>query len=40
MEEKAEPILAALKGEYLFIDNELQAGIQPLGLLSILGFKK
>lgn len=36
MKSNATPILEALKGKYLFIDNELQAGIKQLGLFSIL----
>jgi len=36
LKSEATPILAALKGKYLFIDNELQAGIKQLGLFNIL----
>lgn len=36
MKSNATPILDGLKGKYLFIDNELQAGIKQLGLFSIL----
>lgn len=36
MKTNATPILDALKGKYLFIDNDLQEGIKQLGLFSIL----
>ena len=36
LKSNATPIIDALKGKYLFIDNELQDGIQRLGLFGIL----